>query len=267
MPVMAHRVARKPHGAGQRRGRNDEDRRHKQRADPRARIRNVPATGGEHQNRAGCIIYLPGGNFFHDGSGGGDVRTELDALPSLRCPNEFHVTALDGYMQRVEIESIPPAAPTRKKGPPPLSIPVEPVRKGAVPFSRIPCTSGWRVRRVGAAPLFPIPARGLKLTARSGTICFITREATNGQPPFRSPSFALAPGPRRPRSRRRRDLSYLFFLAPNAPRMLIILSPLPPLTPKVPTTEVGMTGSFASEPVPPTVDGPWKLPSHLPVYM
>ena len=42
-------------------------------------------------------------------------------------------------------------------------------------------------------PLFPFPARGLKLIARSGTVCSITREATNGQPPF-SLSFNR-PGP------------------------------------------------------------------------
>ncbi len=38
-------------------------------------------------------------------------------------------------------------------------------------------------------PLFPFPARGLKLITRSGTVCSITREATNGQPPF--PLFFL----------------------------------------------------------------------------
>ncbi len=42
----------------------------------------------------------------------------------------------------------------------------------------------WSENR--GCPLFPLPARGLKLTTGSGTVCSITREATNGQPPFRS---------------------------------------------------------------------------------
>lgn len=45
MPVMARRVARKPHGASQRRQKNDEDRRHEQRADPRARIQDGSPAG------------------------------------------------------------------------------------------------------------------------------------------------------------------------------------------------------------------------------
>ena len=80
--------------------------------------------------------------------------------------------------------------------------------RGAVPFSVLPDAPECRIRRGRGCPSFPFPARGLKLTARSGTVCFITREATNGQPRFLfllSPvRTAPAPGPRGPRSRRRR---------------------------------------------------------------
>jgi len=45
MPVMARRVACKPHGAGQCRQGNDEDRRQEQEAQPRAWIQDGPPAG------------------------------------------------------------------------------------------------------------------------------------------------------------------------------------------------------------------------------
>ena len=81
-----------------------------------------------------------------------------------------------------------------KKGPPSLSFTTSP-GEGGSPFFRVAINIRLSYKKSRGCPLFPFPARGLKLIARSGTVCSITREATNGQPPFCSPSIAPAPSP------------------------------------------------------------------------
>ena len=67
--------------------------------------------------------------------------------------------------------------------------------RGGSPFFRLAMRARVAYKKSRGCPLFPLPARGLKLITRSGTICSITREATNGQPPFpfRSPFQPQAP--------------------------------------------------------------------------
>ena len=77
--------------------------------------------------------------------------------------------------------------------------------------------------------MFPFPARGLKLIARSGTVCSITMEATNEQSPYSS-SFT-PPSPRASGSKARGQgkgllllglllSNYFFLFAPNAPAVV-----------------------------------------------
>ena len=66
--------------------------------------------------------------------------------------------------------------------------------EGGSPFFHLAIKIRLSYKESRGCPLFPFPARGLKLIARSGTFCSITREATNGQPPFCSPLLASCPG-------------------------------------------------------------------------
>ena len=65
---------------------------------------------------------------------------------------------------------------------------------GGEPFFRFVRQGQAVYKKSGDCPLFPFPARGLKLIARTGTVCPITMEATNEQSPYSS-SFT-PPSPR-----------------------------------------------------------------------
>ena len=83
-------------------------------------------------------------------------------------------------------------APTHEKRDRPPSRFTASPGEGGSPFFHVAIQIRLSYKEIRGCPLFPFPARGLKLIARSGTVCSITREATNGQPPFCSPLF-LAP--------------------------------------------------------------------------
>ena len=157
-----------------------------------------PRGGGEYRNRACCFIHLPGRNFFHDGPGGGDVQTELDACP--HCVVTMNSASPPWWPHAASRDRIySPRCPDTQKGTARSLDFRRPDERGAVPFSRFPFAPGWRIRRGGVTRYSRIPARGLKLITRSGTVCFITKEATNGQPPFHSPSSPRPRGREAPR--------------------------------------------------------------------
>ena len=84
-------------------------------------------------------------------------------------------------------------ARTQEKGPPALSI-RSALREGGSPFFHLAMRIRVSYKKSRGCPLFPFPARGLKLTARSGTVCLSRGKQPTGNPLFLF-SLLFSPGP------------------------------------------------------------------------
>ncbi len=114
--------------------------------------------------------------------------------------------------------SLTPASRQQKRDRPPSRIQVSCLGEGGSPFFRcygVAKRPEAAYKRERGLPLVPNPGPRTQTLSKEWYSLPITREATNGQPPFRSPSFALGPGAVKPRGRRRLALTSTAFSRRN----------------------------------------------------